>query len=127
MVKGIIQTARAPVPKGPYSQGIRVGNLLFVSGQGPFDPESGKVVGSDVESQTRRTLQNIKAVIEEAGFSMHDVVEMSVFLKSAADFPKMIELYKSFFAETLPAVTTLEANFVSPGVLVTVDAVACRD
>ena len=127
MVKECIHTEKAPVPKGPYSQGIKVGNFVFVSGQGPFDPGTGKVMDSDVVSQTRQTLQNIKAIVEKAGLSMRDVVEVTVFLKNAADFPKIDEVYKGFFGEASPTTRTLEANFVSPGILVTVDAIAYCD
>jgi len=126
MVREYVKTENAPAPKGPYSQGIRVGNFVFVSGQGPFDPKTGKPTDSDVESQTRQTLQNVKAIIERADLSMHDIVRMTVFLKNAADFPKMNEVYKSFFAENPPTRTTVEANFVTPGILVTIDAIACR-
>ena len=127
MVREFIKTKNAPIPKGPYSQGIRVGNFVFVSGQGPFDPDTGKPTGSDVESQTRQTLQNIKAIIEESGFAMHDAVSMAVFLKDVNDFPKIIEIYKDFFGEKAPTITIAGANFVVPGVLVTIDAIAYRD
>ena len=127
MVREFIKTKNAPIPKGPYSQGIRVGNFVFISGQGPFDPDTGEPTGSDVESQTRQTLQNIKAIIEESGFSMQDAVSMMVFLKNVDDFPKMNEIYKDFFREKAPTITIVEANFVVPGVLVTIDAIAYRD
>ena len=127
MAREFIKTENAPVPKGPYSQGIRVGNFVFVSGQGPFDPKTGAATGSDVESQTIRTLQNIKAIIEESGFSMHDVVNMTVFLKDVSDFSRTGEVYKDFFGEKAPTITTAEANFVTPGVLITIDAIAYRD
>ena len=127
MLRESIRTDNAPVPKGPYSQGIKAGNFVFVSGQGPFDPKTGKPASSDVESQTRQTLQNVKAILEKAGCSMSDVVRMTVFLKNAADFPKMNEVYKSFFDDKSPTRTTVEANFVSPGILVTIDAIAYHD
>ena len=126
MVRENVRTQSAPEPKGPYSQGIKVGNFVFVSGQGPFDPKTGNVMGSDVESQTRQTLQNVKAIIERAGLSMDDVVRMTVFLKNAGDFPRMNEVYKSFFAKNPPTRTTVEANSVTPGILITIDAIACR-
>jgi 2-iminobutanoate/2-iminopropanoate deaminase len=127
MGREFIKTDNAPLPKGPYSQGIKTGNFVFVSGQGPFDPKTGKPASSSVESQTRQTLQNIKAIVEKAGLSMHDVVRITVFLKNAADFSNMNEVYKSFFGDDPPARTTVEANFVTPGILVTIDAIAYRD
>jgi 2-iminobutanoate/2-iminopropanoate deaminase len=127
MVREIIRTKNAPMPKGPYSQGIKVGNFVFISGQGPFDPETGERAGSDVESQTRQTLHNIRAIVEESGFSMRDVVHMMVFLKNVGDFPKTNELYKDFFGERAPTMTIAEANFVAQGILVTIDAIAYRE
>ncbi len=127
MAKEFIRTENAPLPKGPYSQGIKVGSFVFVSGQGPFDPKSGEVRGPDIESQTRRTLENVKAILEKADLSMKDVVATTVFLKHVQDFPKMNEVYKSFFDMNPPARTTSETNFVLPGVLITIDAIAFRD
>ena len=85
MTKNIVRTADAPPPVGPYSQGISVGKLLFVAGQGPFDPKTDQVVANDIESQTRRTLENIKAVVEASGFTLRDVVVVNVFLKNPDD------------------------------------------
>jgi 2-iminobutanoate/2-iminopropanoate deaminase len=127
IVRESIKTENAPTPKGPYSQGLRVDNFVFVSAQGPFDPKSGKLVGSDIESQTRQTLENIRAVIERAGLTINNAVRMTVFLKNAADFQRMNEVYRSFFAENPPTRTTVEANSVSPGILVTIDAIAYHD
>ena len=127
MVREFIETGNAPKPKGPYSQGIRAGNFVFISGQGPFDPQTGEPTGLDVESQTRQTLQNIEAIIEKSGFSMHDAVSLTVFLKNVEDFAKTNEIYKDFFGEKAPTITIVEANFVAPKVLVTIDAIAYRD
>lgn len=127
MSKQFIKTPNAPQPLGPYSQGIRAGNFLFVSGQGPIDPRTGKMVQADIETQTRQTLQNVKGIVEASGFQMRDVVKVAVFLKNASDFQKVNEIYKTFFAENPPTRTTVEAGFVVPGMLIEVDAVAYHE
>src|SRR5208337_4881892 len=117
MTKKFIKTQSAPQPIGPYSQGIRAGNFLFVSGQGPIDPKTGKMIEADIEKQTHRTLQNVKAIVEDSGLTLSDVVKVSIFLKNASDFQKMNEIYKTFFQENPPTRTTVQAEFVSPGML----------
>jgi 2-iminobutanoate/2-iminopropanoate deaminase len=127
MTKKFIKTQSAPQPIGPYSQGIRAGNFLFVSGQGPIDPKTGKMIEADIEKQTHQTLQNVRAIVEDSGLSLNDVVKVSIFLKNASDFQKMNEIYKTFFQENPPTRTTVQADFVSPGMLIEIDAIACRD
>lgn len=100
---------------------------MFVAGQGPIDPKTGKMVGADIETQARLTLQNMKAIVEAAGFSLRDVVRVSVFLKNANDFQRMNDVYKTFFPEGPPVRTTVEAGFVAPGMLIEVDAIAYRE
>jgi len=124
LAKQIISTVNAPIPKGPYSQGVRVGDLLFVSAQGPFDPKTGKVSGNDIESQTRQTLQNIKTIVEASGFSLNDIVRVTVFLRYSSDFQKMNEVYSTIFSESAPARTTVEASVPMPDVLIAADAIA---
>lgn len=111
---------------GPYSQGIKAGHFLFVAGQGPTDPKTGKM-SSDIETQTRQTLQNVKAIIEASGLSLSDVVKTSIFLKNGSDFQKVNEVYKTFFQNNPPARTTIEAKFVAPNMLIEIDAIAYRD
>ncbi len=127
MTKKFIKTQSAPQPIGPYSQGIRAGNFLFVSGQGPIDPKTGKMIEADIEKQTHQTLQNVKAIVEESGLSLNDIVKVSIFLKNASDFQKMNEIYKTFFQENPPTRTTVQADFVSLGMLIEIDAIACRE
>nr|WP_317380090.1 RidA family protein [uncultured Faecalimonas sp.] len=98
-MKTILNTNNAPAAIGPYSQGIDVGNLLFLSGQLPICPEQGKIVAEDVEEQTRQSLENVKAILESAGCSMDDIVKTTVFLKDIGEFTKMNEVYKLFFKE----------------------------
>lgn len=126
MIKDFIRTQNAPQPLGPYSQGIKAGNFLFVSGQGPIDPKTGKMIEADIEKQTHQTLQNVKAIVEASGFTMNDVVKVSIFLKNASDFQKMNEIYKTFFPEKPPTRTTVQAEFVAPGMLIEIDSIACR-
>ena len=126
MSKEFVATAKAPQARGPYSQGIRLGQLLFVSAQGPFSPETGKLAGEDVETQTRRVLENIKGVVEASGLTLHDVVKVTVFLKHSEDFQRMNEVYKTYFPEHAPARTTIQAELPIPGALVGADAIACR-
>lgn len=119
-----MKSPNAPQPKGPYSQGVVAGGLLFVSAQGPFDPTTGKISGNGIESQTHQTLKNVKAILEAAGLTLRDIVKVSVFLKNASDFQRMNEIYKTYFPEDPPTRTTVEAAVPIPDVLISVDAVA---
>ena len=127
MSKQSVSTNSAPKPAGPYSQGIKVNNLLFVSGQGPFDPKTGKMVGEEIAPQTLQALKNIRAIIEASGLTMRDVVMVSVFLRDQKDFAGMNETYKTFFSSEPPTRTTVVAGFVVPGMLIEVNAIACRE
>lgn len=125
--KQVVRTDRAPAPVGPYSQGVKSGKFVFVSGQGPFDPKTGKIVGEEIASQTRRTFENIKGILEGSGLGMADVVMVSVFLKRPEDFQGMNQVYKTFFPEKAPARTTVVTDFVAPGMLIEANAIACRE
>lgn len=127
MVREFIKTPNAPQPVGPYSQAIKAGNLVFVSGQGPGDPKTGQLMGLDIETQTRQTLMNLKAILEASGCSLRDVVKVSVFLKTADDFIKMNEVYKTFFPENPPTRTTVGAKFGAPDMLIEIDAIAVHE
>ncbi len=127
MDKQIIRAPNAPQPLGPYSQGIKAGNFLFISGQGPIDPTTGQMSGADIEKQTRQTLTNVRSIVEASGLSMGNVVKVSVFLRSMGDFKKMNETYKTFFPENPPARTTVEAKLPSPDMLIEMDAIAYRE
>lgn len=127
MTKQFVKTPNAPQPLGPYSQGIRVGNFLFTAGQGPIDPKAGKVTGETIEAQTERTLKNIQAILEASGFSLRDVVKVSIFMKNMSDFPRMNEVYKTFFAENHPVRTTVQAELPAQGMLIEIDATAFQE
>jgi 2-iminobutanoate/2-iminopropanoate deaminase len=112
---------------GPYSQAVKVGNFLFVSGQGPINPRTGKIDETEISAQARQTLQNVKAIVEASGFLLQDVVKVSIFLKNASDFQKMNEVYKTYFQQDPPTRTTVQADFVTPNMLIEIDAIACRE
>jgi 2-iminobutanoate/2-iminopropanoate deaminase len=126
-MKEFIKTQNAPQPLGPYSQGIKAGNMLFVSGQGSIDPKTGKMLGEDIETQTRQTMQNIKAIVEASDFSMSDLVKVSIYLKNASDFQKMNEIYRTFFSQNPPTRTTVQTGFVNSSMLIEIDAIAYRE
>jgi len=125
-LKQLVRTPNAPQPLGPYSQGVKAGNLLFVAGQGAADPKTGQMA-EGIETQTRQTLANIKGIVEASGFSMRDVVKVSIFLKNMDDFKKANEVYKTFFPEDPPARTTVEAKLAAQGMLIEIDAIAYRE
>jgi 2-iminobutanoate/2-iminopropanoate deaminase len=127
MVKEFIKTPNAPQPLGPYSQGVRAGNFLFTAGQGPIDPKTGKMMDANIETQTRQTIENIRGIVEASGFTMRDIVKVSVFLKNADDFQKMNNVYKTFFPDNPPTRTTVEAKFVAANMLIEIEAIAYHD
>ncbi|HOX31722.1 MAG TPA: RidA family protein [Spirochaetales bacterium] len=121
-MKKAIATEKAPKALGPYSQGIAFGNLLFVSGQTPIVPADGTIPAGVVE-QSKRALENVKAVVEAAGASMASVLKTTVFLKDMKDFPAMNEVYASYFAGTFPARSTVEVARLPKDVLVEIEAI----
>lgn len=123
----VVRTDSAPGPVGPFSQGIKADKFVFVSGQGPFEPKTGKIVANDIASQTRQTLENIKGILDASGLTMSDVVMVSVFLKRPRDFQPMNKVYKTFFPNKPPARTTVVTDFVAPGMLIEASAIACRE
>ena len=122
-MKKIISTDHAPAAIGPYSQAIRFGNLLFVSGQIALDPKTGEIVEGDIEVQTKQVLENVKAIIEEAGMTLQDVLKCSCFLKDMEDFVKFNAVYNSYLAESLPARETVEVARLPKDVRVEVSAI----
>ena len=127
MPRRVIRTPNAPQPIGPYSQGVMVDGFLFVSGQGAIDPKSGRLVGTDIQSQTRQTLANVRNIVEASGLLMPDLVRVSIYLKNMKDFKAMNEVYKSFFTDALPARTTIQAELPLPEMLIEIDAIAHRE
>ena len=123
-MRTIVFTDRAPRPVGPYSQAIVEGGFVFVSGQGPLNPGLGKYEPSDVRAETRQTLENIRAILEEAGSSLDNVVKVNVYLRDIRDFAAMNEVYASFFREAAPARTTIQAGALPLGISVEIDCIA---
>jgi 2-iminobutanoate/2-iminopropanoate deaminase len=108
-MRKVVLTSDAPQPRGVYSQAIVADGFVFVSGQACVNPQTNEYEYDDIQSETRRTLQNIRAILEGAGSSLKDVVRVGVFLADMRDFPGMNEVYKQFFPENPPARTTVGA------------------
>ena len=123
MSKIEIKTDRAPKAVGPYSQGIRVGNMIFVSGQIPVDPTTGEVA-PDVGRQAAQALENVAAVLNAAGASLSDIVKATVFIRNMDDFAAVNEVYASFFNAPYPARACVEVSRLPKNVLVEIEAMA---
>ncbi len=124
MMKKVISTGKAPSAIGPYSQAIQVGNLVYTSGQIPIDPTTGAFVEGGIKEQTRRSLLNVKAVLEEAGLTMGDVVKTTVFMADMNDFADMNSVYAEFFSEPYPARSAVAVKTLPKGALVEIEVVA---
>lgn len=120
----IIQTDRAPQAIGPYSQAIKTNGFVFASGQIPLDPTTMQIIEGDIRTQTDRVLNNVKAVLEEAGSSIAKVVKTTVFLADMNDFAAMNEVYATFFGETKPARSTVQAARLPRDVKVEIEVIA---
>jgi 2-iminobutanoate/2-iminopropanoate deaminase len=119
-----VSTQSAPAAIGPYSQAIKAGNLLFVSGQIPTDPATGSIVPGDVAAQTRRVFQNIGEILKAAGASFDNVVRTTVFLKDMNDFAAMNEVYGTFFTSPAPARATVQVARLPKDAMVEIDVIA---
>lgn len=119
-----ISTANAPAAIGPYSQAIKVGELVFVSGQLPIDPATGAFAEGGIKELTRQSLTNMKAILEEAGTSMANVVKTTVFLADMNDFAAMNEVYAEFFAAPFPARSAVAVKTLPKGALVEIECIA---
>jgi 2-iminobutanoate/2-iminopropanoate deaminase len=125
MNKDIISTTNAPSAIGPYSQAIRSGNLLFVSGQIAIDPSTGNPIDDkSIQGQTRRVLQNLTAIVAAAGGSAENIVKTTVFLKNMGDFAEMNAVYAGFFTSSPPARSTVEASRLPRDVSIEIDCIA---
>ena len=125
-MKQVISTSQAPAAIGPYSQAIRVGDLLYTSGQIPINPATGSFVEGGIKEQTRQSLSNIKAILEEAGLTMAHVVKTTVFMADMNDFADMNAVYAEFFAEPYPARSAVAVKTLPKGALVEIEVVAAE-
>lgn len=124
MNKQIISTKNAPSAIGPYSQAVKVGNLLFTSGQIAFIPETGELINDDVEKAAERVMLNLKAILEEAGTNFENVVKTTVLLKDINDFTKVNEVYGRYFKEDQPARSCFQVGKLPKDALLEIEVIA---
>ena len=120
----VISTQKAPAAIGPYSQAIKVGNLVYTSGQIPIDPATDNFVEGGIKEQTRQSLTNVQAILKEAGLTMENVVKTTVFMADMNDFADMNAVYAEFFAEPYPARSAVAVKTLPKGALVEIEVVA---
>jgi 2-iminobutanoate/2-iminopropanoate deaminase len=123
-VKSAVHSPNAPKAVGPYSSALRAGQLLFLSGQVPFDPATGQMVAGDVGMQTRRVLDNLGALLQAAGLTFNDVAKTTVFLADMDDFAAMNDAYRTYFTEPYPARSTIQAARLPRDARIEIDAIA---
>ena len=126
-MKKIISTTEAPAAIGPYSQAVRTGSMIFCAGQVPLDPKTGQIVSGDISEQTRRVLDNLMAVLKAEGLTMSNVVKTTVFLADFGDFPKMNEIYATYFTDQPPARSTVGVSTLPKNARVEIEAIAMAD
>ena len=120
----VIHTDNAPKAIGPYSQAVKAGNMLFVSGQVPFVPETMEIVEGDVKAQTAQSLKNVQAILAEAGLDFSHVVKSTVFIKDMNEFAQINEVYAEFFGENIPARACVEVARLPKDVKVEIEVIA---
>jgi len=124
MTKQAVYSADAPAPIGPYSQAVRVGDWLFISGQIPVDPVNNEVVPGGIRAQTKQVLQNLQAILNAEGASLQHVVKTTIYLQDLDDFKAMNEVYATYFTEPYPARATVQVAALPRGVLIEIEAIA---
>jgi 2-iminobutanoate/2-iminopropanoate deaminase len=125
-MKKTVINQNAPKPIGPYSQAVRAGNFLFISGQLAIDPKEGKIVTKDIKAQTNQIMENVKSILEAAGYSLKDVVQSTVYLSSLSLFEEFNREYTKYFETDYPARATVGAELKSDA-LVEISIIACKD
>jgi 2-iminobutanoate/2-iminopropanoate deaminase len=123
-MRDVVSTKDAPQAIGPYSQAIKAGAFIFVSGQIPIDPATGQVINGDISAQTERVMKNLEAILRAAGSSLARVVKSTVYLKNMSEFAAMNEVYGRFFKSAPPARATVEVSRLPKDVLVEIDVIA---
>jgi 2-iminobutanoate/2-iminopropanoate deaminase len=126
MARQSVESTHGPRAIGPYSHAVWAGDLLFLSGQTPIDPATGKLAAGDISAQTQRVFDNLEAVLHDAGLSLEDVVKCSVFLASFGDFPAMNAVYQTRFSAPYPARSTVAVSGLPLGALIEIEMVARR-
>jgi 2-iminobutanoate/2-iminopropanoate deaminase len=126
MTREIIKSSNAPEAIGPYSQAVKSGNLIFVSGQVPVNPATGKIA-EDIKAQTQQALDNLKAVLAAGGATLAQVMKTTVFLKNLDDFTVMNDIYKEYFPKDPPARSTIEVSRIPRGSSIEIEAIAITD
>ncbi|NAS12346.1 RidA family protein [Poritiphilus flavus] len=126
-MKRIINTVNAPAPIGPYNQAVMHGDTLYISGQIPMDPKSGELVEGDIQQETRQSMENLKAILEEAGMSFENVVKATIFVKDMHQFAEINQAYGAYFdAATAPARETVEVANLPKFVNVEISMIAVK-
>jgi 2-iminobutanoate/2-iminopropanoate deaminase len=125
-MKKVIQTEKAPKPVGPYSQAVKVDKFLFVSGQVAIDPEKGKIVANGIKAQTIRVMENIKEILQAAGYNLSDVVQSNVYLSSMTLFSEFNNEYAKYFDNVFPTRATVGIELM-PGALLEISVIAYKD
>ncbi|MDD4225010.1 MAG: RidA family protein [Mariniphaga sp.] len=125
-MKQIISTGKAPAAIGPYSQAVEVNGTLYISGQVPLDPETMKVVGDSIQSQTMQVMKNIGAILEQAGYTFTDVVKSTCYLSDMKNFKEMNEVYGQFYPKNPPARAAFAVKELPLGVLIEIESVAAK-
>jgi 2-iminobutanoate/2-iminopropanoate deaminase len=123
-MKEVVHTDRGPKPIGPYSQAVKAGGFIYLSGQVALDPKTGDLIGGDIRQQTERTLENVKGILESAGTNLHHVVKTTVFLKDMNDFVAMNEVYARYFTAAPPARSTVQVSRLPKDALLEIEVIA---
>ena len=125
-MKTIINTNNAPAPIGPYSQATLAGGFLFVSGQIPIDPLSGELISSDIKAEATQVMENVKAILTEAGLGFDNIVKTSIFLTDLQNFVQVNEVYGTYFTADFPARETIQVSALPKGVNVEISVIAVK-
>jgi 2-iminobutanoate/2-iminopropanoate deaminase len=125
-MKTIINTTNAPAPIGPYNQAVVTGNLIFVSGQIPMDAATGEIISSDVKAETKKVMENIGAILTEAGSDFDQIIKTSIFLTDMQSFAQVNEVYGSYFTTNFPARETVQVSALPKGVNVEISVIALK-
>lgn len=125
-MKTIIKTTNAPAPIGPYSQAVAAGGLLFISGQIPMNPSTGEIVATGITDEAKMVMENLKAILTEAGASFNDIIKTTIFLTDMQTFTQVNEVYGSYFTDNFPARETVQVSALPKNVNVEISVIALK-